>query len=185
MKLFDLVSISLAVFGGTFAALAALRDSFEELIKKSATEAKSQLAVIRKAHAQHQTVLGFCDGYGKKIRRCRTVWLWSNGFPAVVFSVFSFTLTFFVLVDWPEVMAKGVDLADPSLGFPWTRLTLALWVMITLDFICILVAAYTWSRCKGASNSLSEHYTASQAVLADPLKPQQWHSELPTSTEET
>jgi hypothetical protein len=185
MKLFDLVSISLAVFGGTFAALAALRDSFEELIQKSGIEAKSQLAVIRKAHSQHQLVLAFCDGYGKRIRQCRTVWLWSNGFPAVLYSAFSFALCFYVLIDWPQVMAKDVDLADPAFGFPWNRMKLALWVMMILDFVCIMIAAFTWNKCKGASKSLNEHYTASQAVLADPIKPEQWKTEPPTPTEET
>src|SRR5256885_9033276 len=99
MELYTLVSLSLAVFGGTYAALSALRTHFEKPVREARSNCDGQLAKIENFYPEGK-MRQVCKKKQKSICRAEIAWNLANTIPAILFAVFIFLVMAGVLYHW-------------------------------------------------------------------------------------
>src|SRR5438067_1579705 len=134
MELYTLVSLALGIFGGTYAALSALRTHFESSIKSAHGSCDNQLSKLIATNAKGGKIAKHCRRQRNSICRAKFIWDWSHTLPAVLFALFIFAVFGGVLYHWDQIDAQHSATGTATLTalkglFPWKHVHLALWVL--------------------------------------------------------
>jgi len=160
MKLYTLISIALGVFGGTYAALAALRTHFEWLIKSTAEEAETHLRKISDHYGKQSNTTRCARGRKKWIGRSSALWNVCNTVPAILFAILVFCVAIWVLLNWDTMCAQNDGEAIDRSKSPWPQCHTGLLYLVVVDLGCFLGAAIAWCTCKLTGRVLRQQYDA-------------------------
>ena len=149
MKLYTLISLALGIFGGTYAALAALRAYFDGWIKERRDTAEIHVRKISEHYGKDKKSTKGCESNQWWIGFSRKCWLWANAIPIFIFSIFVFFVAIWVLVDWAAICNQkdgdSIDYSHP----PWTWFYFGLLYLVIISGICLIsaVAALVVCHC--------------------------------------
>jgi hypothetical protein len=157
MKLYTLISIALSIFGGTYAAMAALRTRFERLISKTEEEGAIHLKKIIEHYGQKTSTAGSADSHLRWICKSSKLWNRCNTIPTLLFSVLVFIVAIWVLIEWSFLCT---DAGDDLSKCPITQscFFLGLLILVLVDGFCFVGAAAAWLICKSHGKTLYQQY---------------------------
>lgn len=167
MKLYTLISLALGIFGGTYAALAALRTYFEGWIKECRDTAELHARKISEHYGEEKDSTKGCKRTRWWIFFSRKLWLWSNAIPIFIFTLFVFLVAIWVLKDWGEICNQKEGDSIDYTHQPWTCFYFGLLYLVIISAICLVGAIVSLIICYFSSRFLREKH---QMVLDEENK---------------
>lgn len=158
MKLYTLISIALGVFGGTYAAMAALRTRFEALIKKTEDEGAIHLKKIIEHYGEKTSTVKSADGHLAWICKSSKLWNRCNTVPTLLFAVLVFTVAFWVIIEWNFLCANAGEIDLSKCPFTQSCFYFGMLTLISVDALCFIGAAIAWGICKTHGKTLHQQY---------------------------
>ncbi|MCX6967650.1 MAG: hypothetical protein NTZ46_07690 [Verrucomicrobia bacterium] len=148
----------IGIFGATYAALNALRTHLEPPIQQAYSTADERAEAFIKLKGEANGATGHCKKHQKNIKFWRSIWLWANAIPAVIFFTIIALLTGWVLYEWDSVTIQhsGADLTAMKLTAPWCWFRPVLTKMACANLGCVAIAIFSWTRCSASSNGLQQ-----------------------------
>lgn len=167
MKLYTLISLALAIFGGAYSALAALRAYWDSWVKECKENAERFHRKISEHYGVDTNPVIPVTKSRERVLFARTIWLWANALPIFIFTVFVFSIAFWVLKNWSVITTqKDGDVIDYN-QFPWNCCWIMLFLLVTVSALCVIVAIISLICCHFLSKSLREK---NEMVIAEESK---------------
>src|SRR5437868_14791359 len=116
MELYTLVSLLIGVFGGTFAALNALRTlldaDFQKISATAKEKAEAQMEISGLGHAANTD----CESYKNSVTLCSRVWRYVSVVQVGFFTLVIYVVAFFARAHWDDISKHHSDKELAAIG---------------------------------------------------------------------
>ncbi|HBJ82630.1 MAG TPA: hypothetical protein DDZ88_01890 [Verrucomicrobiales bacterium] len=160
MEIYTLVSLSIGIFGASYAALNALRINLEVDLREVCNISREKLQAVQKINGTSHKRSGHCATHHANIVWWRKIWDRAQMIPAAIFFVFMFFIAGWVLWSWEEVTKQhqAADLLLLQGKWPWTWFRGSLCIMALIDLTVVFLSLLALIKCRTNGKSIAEHH---------------------------
>lgn len=157
MELFTLVGLMLAIFGGTYAAIAAMRSHLDTRVETAYRVLKKQITELRRLDQEAAIQEG--ERHAHCIRKWRRIWIVSHLIPIIFFLIFSMVFAVISYFEWDNMPEKS--------SWPCCKYIVLAGSIVNLS--CVIFAMIAFLVVRAGSRNMDGHMRTALGSEADNL----------------
>jgi hypothetical protein len=158
------VALVLSLFGGTYTAIAAIRNHWEKSIQEAKDVAPNQVSRITEISGADS--IKSAKKEQLRITLWATAWKYSHVIPIIAFWIFSIALGYYCFFHWDGVTTAGSTINGPDSPLTTGQARWILGAALTVNAICSLVSWLSGFLVRSASKSLKALHKCAEETIA-------------------